>query len=401
MSVSVRVQTGIMSTDTRWLNGGWSQHQAVPKQPRRHGPSESRLLHCRQMAVKEKQSVNKAKTYSHEVSQRGQTEKERTKKTAVAFVTKVQIKRRAQRTSSLGYVDDNMAEEDKEGATCVTDRELDLLSEEERDDVEHGAENGGPTDTRANDVPVDVYPSRAGEDAEDIQGMIRSLSRRLGESSAELRRRQSAKPLASFARPTKGELNLSEKGPVVLAPVLMSQGIKRGQMHEQNGGKDKKERRGANQRRESAHDDILVQGTRSIGHRLSRSAPEGVGLGLTDPRKPLCSCCRGSLLADYAEKAVRRSQSASTERGRIQEETKRNSTGRLVKISRHMQRSVPPIHQADLASRLISPCRGTGLFQHAAVTLELGLRLGSRDYGTPVPPSSPDQSDGEGGPNEA
>ena len=406
MSVTLRVHVGMMSTDLAWLNTSWSQIQGGSKHyqsSRGKGASDNRLLHCSQMSVKAKQVQDRAKKYSHEVSERGQVKKERKKK-SVAFVTKVQIKKKAQETrleKSVNPLDKTKKTGECEKSKYVLERLNSSCSS--KDLCDPGVPNSSPMNTEV--VHGELFPSNVEDNVEDLQGMIKCLTRRLREPSVELRRCHSVKPLASFARPTKGEISLSQKGPVVLAPVLMSQqGTRsRGEPCDKDSSKGKGNRmetKGIPQYGEPsfAHDNISVRGKCPVGHRKSRSAPERMILGYVDPQKYLCSCCRGTFLSksdDSGNASVKRSQSASTERDRLSKETKRTSTGKLVKITRHVQSSVPSIPQAGINPRSnISPCRGKGILRLTSLTIDLDS-LSSRDYGSPVPPPSPDQSDNE------
>lgn len=389
--------------DMTWLQTGWEQNQGRSSHIRHYrtpapcqkGASRNSLLQCNKMSVKTKQVDDKARQirFKHGKSN---LEGNFNKGLAIApFVTKVQIKKTQDRnrSKSTGRASARKRNADgrvhfeipsDESRTLSGDcSDKNVLCNQFGDKVEANTTEENIEDK--SDFSVEImavemnakpeetnylYPPETSEkEHESVQHLIKCLSRRFRDP-IEASRRQvtTTRPIAAYARPTKGEIALSMKGPFLLTPV----------------SKFAKATVQASDRPSRLHVRSLPE---FAGARNERRCPRPIS-SVSDQNHRLCYSCRDRHSSSSETNTTR-------ERAKSAVYGERKIDSGLPKL---LRQSPTKLHGRNALNRDSSPKRRNYMRNGMISPCELQInldRLKSYDYGSPVSPPSTSNSDDE------
>ena len=238
---------------------------------------------------------------------------------------------------------------------------------------------------------------------ENVQHLIKYLNRRL-RSPLEASRKQipSTRPIAAYARPTKGEIALSVKGPVLLAPVT-----KVAMTTLRSHSPDKPSRLGARSLPEFADSEAARARARPVssvsdsvvvtGKKMHSPTPpvwagrEHAQNGLFDQKYHLCSSCKDH----YVSGSETKMPHERAKRAVSGEDRKRKCHGCLPQLIRQ---TPTKLYSRNKGNREASPKRRQHSHKGMVSPFELQVHLAelsSYDYGSPGPPPSLSNSDDE------
>ncbi|KAJ7374804.1 hypothetical protein OS493_005154 [Desmophyllum pertusum] len=423
--------------DAAWLQTGWEQNQGHSSQMRHYrapapcqkGASKNSLLQCNKMSVKTKQVDEKARQIRFKYG-KNNLERELNKKKGIdmtPFVTKVQIRKTqeknrlksAGRASTRRRIESEMVHyttiQNSEEKRTVIDTTLkgdwddkealsSLKTVDEKDETEEEAMLCEDIiAVRVNEKKLDdnysnLYP---GKQLENVQHLIKCLTRRLRDPFEASRKQvPPTRPIAAYARPTKGEIALSIKGPVLLAPVSkVAMTTAQGQSPDWPNRLDvrslpefvgSRTERARTRPISSVSDSVVVTGKKIHGAgRATWVGCEHAQNGSFGQRYRLCCSCKdqygsGSDTKQRAKSAVFRDVTRQ-----------RKSDGCLPQLFRQ---TPTKLHSRDAGNHSASPRRGHRSRNGMVSPFELQVHLdelNSHDYGSPVPPPSPSNSTDE------
>lgn len=421
--------------DMTWLQSGWEQNQGRsshirhyrPPAPCEKGASRNSLLQCNKMSVKAKQMDEKTRQIRFKY---GKSNLERNFKKGVdltPFVTKVQIKKTQESNSTKSAGSRVSARKSNESERVHFSIPIDEKQtiNERTDGKALSSHVGNQTDGENKEENIEdesnlseevisvemnlktddtnyLYPPQISEkDREDVQYVIKSLSRRFRDP-IEASRRQipPTRPIAAFARPTKGEIALSIKGPVLLAPISKVAKAKAQEQDKQSRIGDRSLPESAGSRNEracarpisSVSDSVVVTGKKMHGPGRAWSGCERALNGSLDQDFPLCHSCRGQR-SSSSDTNITKERAKSAVYRDINRQ--RNSDGCLLQLRRQ---SSTKLHGWDAVKRDSNPKRRIRMRNGMISPHELQVnldQLNSYDYGSPVPPPSLSNSDNE------
>lgn len=426
--------------DAAWLQTGWEQNQGRSNQmrhyrapaPRQKGASRNSLLQCNKMSVKTKQVDDKARQIRFKYG-KNNLERELNKKkgTDIApFVTKVQIRKTQERSrfNSAGKssartrnesekVHSSFIENSEENEKIIdstlnadsNDEESysSLETVDEKDEIHEESmlceDIIAVQDNEKNPNENYLYPETSEKQLENVQHLIKCLTRRLRDPFEASRKQiPSTRPIAAYARPTKGEIALSVRGPVLLAPVS-----KVAMTTLRSHGSDKPSRLEARSLPEfagsrtvrararpisSVSDSVVVTGKQIHGPmRATWVGCEHAQNGLFDQRYHLCCSCRDHY-GSGSETKIAHDRAKSAVFG---DDRQRKCHGCLPQLIRQ---TPTKLYSRNAANRSASPKRRQRSHNGMVSPFELQVHLDeliSYDYGSPVPPPSLSNSDDE------
>ena len=422
--------------DMTWLQTGWEQNQGRSSHIRHYrapapcqkGASRNSLLQCNKMSVKTKQVDDRTRQIRFKYG-RGNLERNLKKGLDIApFVTKVQIKKTQERHHSKAAVrtsarkrnaDERVHFEiasDEKGVpsgdcsdkNALSDQfggkvEAETTQENIKDKSDFSEEimsvemNAKPEETNY------LYPPETSEkERESVQHLIKCLSRRFRDPIETSRKPVTAtRPIAAYARPTKGEIALSMKGPVLLTPVskfakatVQASGrqsrLHVGSLPEFTGASNE---RPCTRPISSVSDSVVLTGRKIHGAgRVTWPECAHASNGSLDQNSRLCYSCRDQNSSSSDTNTTReRAKSAVCGANNRQ----RKSDSGLPKLLRQSQTK---LHGRNALNRDSSPkrrhCMLSGMISPYELQVNLE-RLKSVDYGSPVPPPSMSNSDDE------
>ena len=416
--------------DMTWLQTGWQQNQGRsnhirhyrPPAPSEKGASRNSILQCNKMSVKIRQIDDKAQQIRFKY---GKSNLERNFKKVVdltPFVTKVQIRKMKERdgvkpirdTSESGRVRFATESDKKQSDEDTADRNtLSSHAGIENDVVETNEENTKHEGTFAEDIiAVQVkrntennnylYPPEISEkDREDVKNVIKTLSRRFRNPIEASRRKiPTARPTAAFAKPTKGEIALSIKGPILLAPVsktVIATAQASDRLSRLEDTRSLPEFAGSRNGRarprpiSSVSDSVIITG-RNIHASGRWLGSEHAPNSSLNQNNRLCHSCNEQRSARF-DSSIAKQRAKSALCGRINE--RRKSEG----CAPHMFHQSPvKAHGKTVGNGALSPKRRQKMYSVMISPFELQVNLDqlkSCDFGSPVPPPSLSNSDDE------
>ena len=415
--------------DMTWLQTGWEQNQERsshirhyhPPAPSEKGGSRNSLLQCNKMSVKIRQIDDKAQQIRFKY---GKSNLERNFKKGVdltPFVTKVQIRKMKERdgfkpvrdTSESGKVRFATESDEKQSDEDTADKNTLSSHAGVENDAETNEENAKDEGTFAEDI-IAVHvetnteqnnylypPEISDKDRENVQNVIKTLSRRFRNPIEASRGKiPAARPTAAFAKPTKGEIALSIKGPILLAPIsktalAIAQASDRPSRLE--GTRSLPEFAGSRNGRvhprpiSSVSDSVIITG-RNIHASGRWLGSEHVPNSSLNQNNRLCHSCNEHRSARF-ESSIAKQRAKSAMCGRINE--RRKSEGCVP----HMFHQSPVKAYGKTASNgALSPKRRQKMRSGMISPYELQVnleQLKSCDFVSPVPPPSLSNSDDE------
>ena len=250
-----------------------------------------------------------------------------------------------------------------------------------------------------------LYLETSEDQLENVQHLIKYLTRRLRDPFEASRKQiPSTRPIAAYARPTKGEIALSARGPVPLAPVT-----KVDMTTSRSHSPDKPSRlearsllEFADSRAVRAHarpissvsDSVVVTGKKMHGPTLATwTGREHTQNSLLDQKYHLCSSCKGhygsgsetKITHERAKSAVSRHDRQRKCHGGCLPQLIRQTPTKLYSRNEGNRRTSPKRRQHSHKGMPVSP-------------FELHVRLAelnSYEYESPGPPPSLSNSDDE------
>lgn len=419
--------------DAPWLQTGWDQNQGRSSQMRHYrasapcqkGASRNSLLQCNKMSVKSKQVEDRTRQVRFKYG-KSNSGKELTKNNGTdltPFVTKVQIRKTQERKSNRRRNENEKVypsfKEQSEDSGKIIDFALNGDNNDEEsysslETVDEKDERYGESMLREDKIEIQVneknqndnylYPETTENQLENVQHLIKFLTRRLRDPFDVSVRKQisSTRPIAAYARPTKGEIALSVKGPVLLAPVT-----KVAMTTLRNHSPDKPSRlearslpEFADSRAVRAHarpissvsDSVVVTGKKMHGPtRATWPRREHAQNGSLDQMCHLCSSCKGHYGSGSETKQTQeRAKSAFFEN-----DPQRKCHGCLPQLIRQ---TPTKLYSRNEENRSASPKRRLRSHKGMVSPFELQVHLAelnSCDYGSPGPPPSLSNSDDE------
>ena len=415
--------------DMTWLQTGWEQNQGRsshirhyrPPAPNEKGASRNSLLQCNKMSVKIRQIDDKAQQIRFKY---GKSNLERNFKKGVdltPFVTKVQIRKMKERdgvkpvraTSESGRVRFATESDKKQSDENTTDKNTVSSHAGIENDAETNEENTKDEGTFTEDIiAVHVetntdktnylYPPEISEkDREDVQNVIKTLSRRFRNPIEASRGKiPTARPTAAFAKPTKGEIALSIKGPILLAPVSTT-AIATAQASDRlsrlEDTRSPPEFAGSRNGRarprpiSSVSDSVIITGRNIHASGRWLGSEHALNSSLNQNNR-LCHSCNEQRSARF-DSSIAKQRAKSALCGRINE--RRKSEG----CAPHMfHQSSVKAHGKTVGNGALSPKRRQKMRSGMISPFELQVHLDqlkSCDFGSPVPPPSLSNSDDE------
>ena len=431
----------ITGKDSAWLQTGWEQHQGRSSQMRHYrapapsprGASKNSLLQCNKMSVKAKQVDDKAREIHFKYG-KSNLERELNRKKGVdmtPFVTKVQIRKTlernklksAGRTSArlgaeiekphISFIESNG--ENKTVIDLSINADLNekndmsnLQTVNEKDETEEDAVLSEDIITvQVNEDKLNdnyLYPEKSEKQLENVQHLIKCLTRRLRDPF-EASRKQilPTRPIAAYARPTKGEIAISMKGPVMLAPVskVVMTTAERNSLDGPNRLNVRSLPEFAGSRNERARtrpissvsDSVVVTGKKiNNAGRAVWLGCEHAQNGSFNQKNRLCSSCRDQYSLLSNTKITHERAKSAMPRDVTQQ---RKSEGCLPQLVRQ---TPTKLHRRNDRNHSASPKRSQQARNGMISPFELQIHLdelNSYDYGSPVPPPSVSNSDDE------
>ena len=421
--------------DTSWLQTGWEQNQGRSSQmrhyrapaPQQKGASRNSLLQCNKMSVKTKQVDERARQIRFKYG-KNNLERELNKKNGTdltPFVTKVQIRKIQERNrfSSAGMrtsarrrnesekVHTSFRENSEENGKII-DSTLNGENNDEESysslDTVHEKDETCEESMLCEDmISIHVNESDQTETSENqienVQHLIKYLNRRLRDPFEASRKQiPSTRPVAAYARPTKGEIALSVKGPVLLAPVT-----KVATTTLRSHSPDKPSRLGARSLPEfaesvaardrarpvsSVSDSVVVTGKKMQGPTPAVWAGrEHAQNGLFDQKYHLCSSCKDHY-GSGSETKMSHERAKSAVSG---DDRQRKCHSCLPQLIRQ---TPTKLYSRNKGNRKASPKRRQHSHKGMVSPFQLQIHLAelsSYDYGSPGPPPSLSNSDDE------
>ena len=404
----------ISRKDQAWLQTGWERNQGRSSQmrhyrspaPSQKGASKNSILQCNKMSVKAKQVDDKARQIRLKYG-KSNLERELNKKKGIdmtPFVTKVQIRKTLERNkvTSAGRAGARI------GVMIETPRMSDDETIGENNSTSSletvGGNEKGEQDAMLSDDIIVMQGKEDKRQDDYVQNLIKCLTRRLKDPFEASRTHiPPTRPIAAYARPTKGEIALSVKGPVILAPV--SKVVKT------TGERDSLDRPSrfntrslpefAGSRTERAHtrpissvsDSVVVTGRKLNNVNRAWLGCEHAQNNSFNPKNPLCSSCRAAGGSNSDTRATyERAKSALPREGIRQIK----NDGRLpqLDIRQTPSQSLRKVDKTHSASPKRNQRARNGMISPFELQVHLN-ELTSYDYGSPVPPPSMSNSDDE------
>ena len=412
------VMTG---AETAWLQKRWDKSDGRPSQIRHHhahapcqkGASNNCLLQCTKMSVKAKDVEDKGQQIRRKYGRRNlETELNRTTVTTAKValhVTKVQIRKTQERAreKSEGRRASSRRKIDNEGDVQVhtSPRQSRRVGNETNKNADANApttdantnsEQGTTTDPQQPCPPTSssvdaislheqsldlnvIHLQRHETKTEHVERLIQRLTRKLRDA-ADLSRQpfRSHRPTATYARPTKGEIALSLKGPVLLTPLGKASKVQ-ANVHDVASRDSKLDPRVF--REFAGSSDSVVLAGRQL-HGLGRVSWSPSQRGRGGAVRSQCHSCRVQLTNSHKEKETGKAKSAAAARHRNQGKIHSgpHSTFRL---------SSTPAR--NMTNQRWMPKRGNpalkGLVSAYSSQVNLG-QLNSLDHFSSVPPPS-------------
>lgn len=421
---------------SNWEQSQWRsshlRHFQAPA-PREKGPSRNSLLQCTKMSVKGKDLKNTIHQLRLEYL-RSNVEKTglNKRKVVTPFVTKVEIiktnsRKRSKstnsavgkerntirsRVSSVGdethAVDDNYYAQNASFCQIVDTREAewDDGSIEGQSDLPAGLLRMKiDEDEKANDLYLPEIPD---EERENVDYLIRCLNRRIRSPVQKYRRPiSSTRPCATYAKPTKGEIELSIKGPVLLPPVskavklaatqtknkqtLLDEELPKPKLSHFEGKKNEGNGPAISS---DSHNAVVTDRNTKTTRRVTWSGYGREPKDQLDQNNRLCHSCiqQHSICSDTKITRERAKTAVCRDNGK-----QRKSFNHPPQLARH---SSTKLHAKNAIKRgynveQVKPLDARNEIKYSQ-EIQLHLdRLTSYDYGTPVPLPSPSNSDDE------
>ena len=419
--------------DMAWLQTGWEQNQGHSSQLRHYrapapcqkGASRNSLLQCNKMSVKAKQVDDKARQIRFKYG-KSNLERELNKKKGIditPFVTKVQIRKTRERNrfNSAGKdsarkriesetVHSSLIENGEEKRTEATptlnsdgkDKEsLSTLQTVDEKDEEETTLCQDITAVEVNEKSMEdsyLYPETSEQQLDNVQNLIKCLTRRLRDPFEASRKQiPPTRPIAAYARPTKGEIALSIKGPVLLAPVSKVQNhgsdrpsrLNNRSLPEFAGSRTERDRT----RPISSVSDSVVTGKTLQGHMRGTWIDCGHAQnGSHDQRYRLCCSCKDQYGSGSDAKITHERAKSAVFRD-VTRQSKSDSC-----LPQLIRQTPTKLHSRKTGNHSASPKRSRRSRNGMVSPFELQVHLdelNSYDYGSPVPPPSLSNSDDE------
>ena len=418
--------------DMTWLQTGWEQNQGRSSHIRHYrtpapcqkGASRNSLLQCNKMSVKTKQVDDKARQIRFKYG-KSNLERNFNKGLDIApFVTKVQIKKTQERnrSKSTGRASARKRNADERVHFEIPSDESRTLSGDCSDKNALSNQFGDKVEAKTieeniedkSDFSVEImavemnakpeetnylYPPETSEkERESVQHLIKCLSRRFRDPIETSRKQVTVtRPIAAYARPTKGEIALSMKGPVLLTPVskfakaTVQASDRQSRLHirslpEFAGARNERPRT----RPISSVSDSVVLTGRKIHGAGQDTWPECTHApnGSLDQNHRLCYSCKDRHSSSSETNTTR-------ERAKSAVYCERKIDNGLPKL---LRQSPTKLHGRNALTRDSSTkrrnCIRNGMISPHELQINLE-RLKSYDYGSPVPPPSMSNSDDE------
>lgn len=420
--------------DTSWLQTGWEQNQGRSSQmrhyrapaPRQKGASRNSLLQCNKMSVKTKQVDERARQIRFKYG-KDNLERELNRKNGTdltPFVTKVQIRKIQERSrfNSAGRTSIRRRNESENVHTSLRENSEEngkiidsTLNGDNNDEepyssletVDEKDETCEESMLREDMISIQVNENDQTETSENqienVQHLIKYLNRRLRDPFEASRKQiPSTRPIATYAQPTKGEIALSVKGPVLLTPVT-----KVAMTTLRSHSPDKPSRFGARSLPEfadsravrararpisSVSDSVVVTGKKMHGPTPAVwGGREHAQNGFFDQKYHLCSSCK-SHYGSGSETKIPHERAKSAASG---DDRQRKCHGCLPQLIRQ---TPTKLYSRNEGNRSASPKRRHYSRKGMVSPFELQVHLSelnSYDYGSPGPPPSLSNSDDE------
>lgn len=433
--------------DMAWLQTGWEQNQGPSSQMRHYrapvpcqkGASRNSLLQCNKMSVKAKQVDDRARQIRFKYGKTN-LERELSKKKGIdmtPYVTKVQIRKTqernrldsarrdsARRRMDSKGVDSSFIENSEEKRTVsyptqngdCNDKEPQNLTVSSLQTVDEKDETQEEIMSCEDIIAVEVnerkiednylYPETTEKQLDNVQDLIKCLTRRLRDPFEASRKQiPSTRPIAAYARPTKGEIALSIKGPVLLAPVSKvamtnfhshgSDSLRRLNTRSLPEFAGSRAERARARPISSVSDSVVVTGKKlpspmrgtwvDCGHAQNGSFDQGYRF--------CCSCRSRDQFASGSETKMTQERAKSAVLRDVTRQSK--SDGCLPRL---IQQTPTKLHSRNAGNHSASPKRSRRSRNGMVSPFELQVHLdelSSFDYGSPVPPPSLSNSDDE------
>lgn len=421
---------------SNWEQSQWRsshlRHYHAPAPPEK-GPSRNSLLQCTKMSVKSKDLKNTIHqlrlTYLKSNVEKTDLNK---RKVVTPFVTKVEIIKTRTRKRSKS-TDSTLGKErntDKSVVSFMGDETQDVdddcyaqnapfcqivdTGEAELDDGSIEGKSDLPADIIGMKIDedkkaTDLYlPEIPDEERENLDYLIRCLNRRIRSPVQKYRRPiSSIRPIATYAKPTKGEIDLSIKGPVLLPPVSKAVKLAATQTKDKQTLLDEELPKPKlshfegkqNERNEPAissdsHNAVETDRNTKTTRRVTWSGYGREPKGPHNQNNRLCHSCiqQHSSCSDTKITRERAKTAVCRDNGK-----QRKSCNHLPQLLRH---SPTKLHAKNATKRgynvkqlrPVDARNGIKYCQEIQVNLD-GLK--SYDYGSPVPPPSLSNSDDE------
>jgi len=426
--------------DASWLQTGWKQNQGRSSQMRHYrapapcqkGASRNSLLQCNKMSVKTKQVDDRARQIRFKYGKNNLEKEISNKKNGTVltpFVTKVQI-RKIQERSRFNSVGRTSARRRNESEKVHTSA---MENNEENGKISDTALNGDKNDEEfyfsletldekdetyeesmlhedtiaiqvndKNQTDNYLYPETSENQLENVQHLIKYLTRRLRDPFEASRKQiPPTRPIAAYARPTKGEIALSVKGPVLLAPVTKvamttlrshspdNPNTSRLEARSLPEFADSKAARTLARPISSVSDSVVVTAKKIHGpSRVTWAVREHAHNGVFDEKFSLCSSCKGHFGSD-SETIITQERAKSAVSGQ------RKCHSCLPQLIRQ---TPTRLYSRNEGNQSTSPKRRQHPHKGMVSPFEIQVHLAelnSYDYGSPGPPPSLSNSDDE------
>ena len=415
---------------SNWEQNQWRsshlRHYQVPV-PCEKGPSRNSLLQCNRMPVK-------IKNLEHSIHQlrlkqlRSTIEKNLNKRKSTSpFVTRVEIiktrkKKRSKSTDSVSPRETNTNKEvsfiitnnEKQGDSCsarnallcetMDTRQADINDENalEHSDFAEASEITELEMDVSKERTDNLYlPEIPDEERENVEYLIKCLNRRIRNPIKEYHRPvSSSRPTAAYARPTKGEIALSMKGPVLLPPVSKAVKAASTQANEKETRLNVESLRSKlphsmSARNKSAisseSDSVVAKGRNVYGHRAAMWSGHGrVQYDQLDRNNRLCHSCRQQ--SAIFEVGITGERMKTAVCGENKQKNTCGHSAQQLSQSSTQSRARKVINRDSRVKQHISSHNGVKYPYEIQVNLD---RLKSYDYESPVPPPSLSNSDDE------
>lgn len=358
------------------------------------------------MSVKAKQVDDKARQIRLKYG-KSNLERELNKKKGIdmtPFVTKVQIRKTLERNkvTSAGRAGARI------GVMIETPRMSDDETIGENNSTSSletvGGNEKGEQDAMLSDDIIVMQGKEDKQQDDYVQNLIKCLTRRLKDPFEVSRTHiPPTRPIAAYARPTKGEIALSVKGPVILAPVskVVKTMGERDSLDRPSRFNTRSLPEFAGSRTERAHtrpissvsDSVVVTGRKLNNVNRAWLGCEHTQNNSFNPKNPLCSSCRAAGGSNSDTRATYERPKSALPREGIRQI---KNDGRLpqLDIRQTPSQSLRKVDKTHSASPKRNQRARNGMISHFELQVHLN-ELTSYDYGSPVPPPSMSNSDDE------